>query len=237
MSRCLKAEIESRGITRLCHFTPSRNFGHIASTGNGVLSTRRLQHDERSVLNQTDLERLDGHPDHICCSIEYPNAWYLDRATAKERIFKDWVVLLLSPWLMLKEGTLFSPRNAAAGRGWYLEPGVKGFLNMFAPEVAGAYGKTFSRGPTHLPAAPTDQQAEVLIPEQIAKDDVLGIAVKDEDQARNEVLRLRLMGVSADQFRFVVAPELFNKYFLDRLIRSGKRPKELLFQPGDINAQ
>jgi hypothetical protein len=237
MSRRLKEEIESRGITRLCHFTPSRNFGHIAAGGSGVLSTKKLKQDERAVLNQTDLERLDGYPDHICCSIEYPNAWYLDRAREKERIFKDWVILLLSPWLMLKEGTLFCPRNAAAKRGCYLEPGVKGFLNMFAPEVPGAYGKTFRRGPNHLSAVATDQQAEVLIPDHIAKDDILGIAVKDEVQVRNEVLRLKLMGVSADAFRFVIAPDLFDKYSLNCLIQSGKRPKEVLFQPGDIDAK
>jgi hypothetical protein len=236
MKRVLKTEILSREITRLCHFTPSRNLGHIAAIGAGVLSTSKLQEDERAVLNQTDLERLDGHPDHICCSIEYPNAWYLDRARSKERIFKDWVVLLLSPWLMLREGTLFSPRNAAAGRGWHLTPGVNGFLNMFAPEIAGAYGKTFERGATHLASVPTDQQAEVLIPDQIAKEDILGIAVKSEEQARNELLRLKLLGVSGNDFTFVVAPLLFEKYSLDRLIRSGKRPKELLFQPGEIDA-
>ena len=86
---------------------------------------------------------------------------------------------MLSPWLMLREGTLFLRRNAAAGRGWHLTPGVKGFLNMFAPEVAGAYGRTLERGATYLVSVPTDQQAEVLLPDQIAKEDILGIAVKD----------------------------------------------------------
>lgn len=237
MNNRLKAEILSRGITRLCHFTPSRNFGHIAATGNGVLSTRNLKDDERAVFNQTDLERLDEHPDHICCSIEYPNVWYLDRARLKERIFKDWLVLLLSPWLMLREGTLFSSRNAAAGRGAYLRPGVDGFLRMFAAEITGAYGKTFKRQTTHLAAVPTDQQAEVLVPDQIVKDDILGITVMSEDQARNEVLRLKLMGVSASSFRIVIAPALFDKYSLDRFIRSGSRPEEVLFQPGETDGK
>jgi hypothetical protein len=233
MKEDFTAEIAGRGITRLCHFTPSRNFGHIVATGSGILSTRALKEDERAVFNQTDLERFDAHPDHICCSIEYPNAWYLDRARSKERLFKDWVVLLLSPNLLLLDGTLFSPRNAAAGGGAYLRPGRAGFLKLFASEVLGAYGKTFQRQAMHLSSVPTDQQAEVLVPDQIVKDDIRGIAVANETQARNEVLRLKLMGASAEGLTIVIAPTLFDKYALDGCIRSGTRPTELMFQPGE----
>lgn len=237
MKSDLAKEIKARGISRLCHFTPSRNFGHIVGTGSGILSTKTLKEDERAVYNQTDLERLDSQPGHICCSIEFPNAWYLDRARGKDRIFKDWLVLLLSPQLMLRPGTLFSPRNAAAGMGEHLKPGLDGFLRMFAPEIVGAYNKTFRRRASHLPAAPTDQQAEVLIPDQIAREEILGIAVASEEQGRNEVLRLKLMGSSTDGLQIVIAPTLFDKNALSGAICSGCRPKEVIFEPGDTDGK
>jgi hypothetical protein len=195
-----------------------------------------LQEDERAVLNPTDLQRFDRHPDHICCSVEYPNAWYLDRARSKERIFKDWIVLLLTPSLMLRHGTLFSPRNAAAGYGAYLQPGVEGFLEMYAPEITGAYAKKFIRRPTHIASVPTDQQAEVLVPGAVASGDILGVVVRDEEQARNEVLRLKLMG-SAAKFRILISPSLFDKNSLDAHIRAGKRPAEVLFQIGEFDGK
>ncbi|MCL4851634.1 MAG: DUF4433 domain-containing protein [Bryobacteraceae bacterium] len=233
----LAKEITARGITRLCHFTPSRNFGHILATGSGILSTKALQEDERAVYNQTDLQRLDSQPAHICCSIEYPNAWYLDRARAKERIFRDWLLLFLHPQLMLRKGTLFSARNAAAGMGAHLKLGVDGFQRMYADEVVGAYNRTFRRGPHHLSAAPTDQQAEVLIPDQVMRDEILGIAVMSKEQARNEVLRLSILGVSTDGLPIVIAPTLFDKDALNQSIRSGCRPKEMEFQVGDADGK
>jgi hypothetical protein len=237
MSETLKTEIAGRGITRLCHFTPSRNFGHIAAGGAVVLSTKKLTEDERAVFNASDLERLDGHLDHVCCSIEYPNAWYLSKAMGQERIFRDWLVLFLSPLLMLRKGTLFSPRNAAAGRGTNLRPGLDGFLRLYESRVTGARGITFTRTPAHLASAPPDQQAEVLIPDSITVGDILGIAVRDEEQVKNEIVRLRLIGVDAVRFTFVIAPTLFDKYSLDGHIRSGMRPKEVVYQTGDFSGE
>jgi len=31
----------------------------------------------------TDLDRLDGHRDKVCCTIEYPNAYYWNKAKDK----------------------------------------------------------------------------------------------------------------------------------------------------------
>ena len=86
----IKTEAERRGITRLCHFTPSRNLAHIASDPKGILASRHLLDDEKIVFNPTDRERLDGHKGHVCCSIQYPNAWYFRTARGKEVLFRDW---------------------------------------------------------------------------------------------------------------------------------------------------
>jgi hypothetical protein len=226
MIASIRREAKQRGITRLCHFTPSRNLIHIASGEKGILATKKLNGTEGSVFTPTDLQRLDGHEGYISCSIEYPNVWYFDKARAKDVLFKDWVVLLINPKYLWLPGTHFCPRNAASNYGSSVSEGESAFLALFAVSVVGAYGKSFTRTPNHLPCCPTDEQAEVLIPDQIVMADILAIAVATETQAKDEVARLRLVNVPDERFKFVVAPGLFEKDTLSKLIRSGKRPIE-----------
>lgn len=222
----IKREAERRSITRLCHFTPSRNLVHILTGEIGILATKHLQKNERSVFTQTDLERLDRHEGYICCSIQYPNAWYFDKAKSKDILFKDWVVLFINPKYLWMSDTRFCPRNAASGYGRGIVEGEHGFKAIFADAVPGAYGKIRERSPNHLPCCPTDDQAEVLIPDKIGIFDILAIAVPTETQAKNEAVRLDILGISEDKYKFIVAPDLFKKYNLSNLIRSGKRPDE-----------
>ena len=233
MITAIREEAVRRGITRLCHFTPSRNLTHIVTGEEGILATKKLQESERSIFTPTDLERLDGHEDAISCSIEYPNAWYFDKARSKDVLFKDWVVLLINPEYLWLPGTCFCPRNAASNRGRNVLEGEVGFLALFAKSVTGSGRQTFNRSPVHLPCCPTDDQAEVLIPDQIAKSDILAIVVRTETQAKDEIVRLRLMNVSTDYFRFIVAPELFEKRTLSQMIRSGQSPQEIPWKLGD----
>jgi ssDNA thymidine ADP-ribosyltransferase, DarT len=226
MIETIKQEVERRRITRLCHFTPSRNLVHILTGITGILATKKLQKDERSVFTSTDLERFDRHEEYICCSIEYPNAWYFDKAKSKDELFKDWVILFINPKYLWLPGTRFCPRNAASGHGRNVAEGEQAFLSMFAESVPGAYNRNFTRSNTHLACCPTDNQAEVLIPDQIGTADILAIAVPTENQAKNEVVRLSILGVPTDTFNFVIAPTLFDKQSLSDAIRSGKRPIE-----------
>jgi hypothetical protein len=229
MSAGIQKEVQTRGITRICHFTQSRNLVHIASDSEGVKSTKALQADQNACFTATDTKRIDGYTDHICCSVEYPNAWYLARAVAKEILFKDWVVLFVSPVYLWNPDTRFCARNAAAGGGAYIVKSLAGFQSLFAQEVDGAGGNTRRRLGNHLVCSPTDDQAEVLVKAKILQSAILGVAVKDEKQAKNEIARLRYAGVTPDAFRFVIAPILFDKYGLASAIRSGKRPQEKLY--------
>ena len=171
----IRMSVHRRGITRLCHFTPSRNLAHIANDPRGVLATRHLKADEQTLFNPTDIERLDGYPDHVCCSIQYPNAWYFKRARDNEILFRDWVVLLIGPHYLWRIGTKFCPRNAAADRGRLISEGVEAFDALFADVVEGA--RSYRRGPNHPGCLPTDEQAEVLIPDRIRRGDMQGVVV------------------------------------------------------------
>lgn len=227
----IKREALRRGITRICHFTPTRNLLHIASGRQGILATKHLASDERAIFNPTDLLRLDNYPDHISCSIEYPNVWYFAKKRSEEIIFPDWVILLIKPDYLWLEGTKFSPVNAARGSGRYIGEGFKAFQALFADHPPGSRQK---RGAAHLPCCPTDDQAEVLVPDKIKIEDVLAIAVKDESQAKNERARLKYSDVDPDTFNFIIAPDFYNKRSLSLMIRRGVRPIEKPFS-GNID--
>lgn len=230
MSTIIREKVAARQISRLCHFTPSRNLLHIATDPNGILSTARLQADEKAIFNATDLARYDGFPDHVCCSIQYPNAWYFRTARANENLFADWVVLLIKPDHLWAVGTKFCKRNAAANRGAGVAEGAEAFESMFQNQVVGAYSRTFTRTAAHPKWLPTDQQAEVLIPDRVAREDILGVVVADEPQARREISRLKLLRAVVP--RIMIAPDFFNPSRLSSLLLGGSIPTETLFRPG-----
>lgn len=230
MIASIRTKVTARGISRLCHFTPSRNLVHIATDPNGLLASAHLRDDEKAVFNATDKQRLDGFPDHVCCSVQYPNAWYFRKARENESLFADWVVLFLKPDALWSAGTKFSARNAAAGYGSGVAEGEDAFESMFAPSVTGAYGKTFTRTTTHPQWLTTDQQAEVLIPDRVAREDILGVAVASESQAKRE--HARLTQLHADVPPIVIAPDFFNPYWLSSRLLSGTAPSETVFTLG-----
>ena len=227
----IRARASERGITRLCHFTPSRNLSHIAADRAGVLSAVHLETDERRVFNPTDRERFDGFPDHVSCSIQYPNAWYFRNARRRERLFPDWVVLLIRPHYLWTRGTKFCPRNAAAGAGEDVAEGLGAFESVYAPRVRGAGGTTFWRSSTHPSWLPTDEQAEVLIPDLVEHDDLLSVVVADEAQGRLEVRRLAGLGVEAPPIS--IAPDFFDPRALSTKLRNGRVPTELVLRRGE----
>jgi len=237
MNENIKDEAARRGISRLCHFTPSRNLGQILSGNSGVLSTSKLRVDERHIFAPTDLERLDGHTGHISCSIEYPNAWYFDRARSRETLFRDWAIVFITPKYLWKDGTRFCPRNAAASYGREVGSGELAFSRLFASEILGARGRRYSRSSFTPDYCVTDEQAEVLIADEIALDDLLGFAVPSPEQAKNEVVRLKLLSIPEkriQELKVVVAPDLFDKYRLSASLKQGKRPDETLFDPDTL---
>ena len=233
MIASIRNEATRRGITRLCHFTPSRNLGHIAEDPRGILASRHLAEDQKAVFNPTDSERLDGFPDHVCCSIQYPNAWYFRISRDQERLFKDWVVLLIAPHYLWHTGTKFCPRNAAAEHGRLVGDGADAFEGLFAETVEGQ--RTFRRAPRHRASLPTDEQAEVLIPDRVERRDVIGIAVRDEAQAKRELARLELLGRRSPPL--VIAPDFFEPRRLSGLLRAGRIPAERKYPPGADNAR
>ena len=61
--------VARRGITRLVHFTRTESLKEIIEDQE-IAPTWRLQRRNRAVVTN-DPKRLDGHLDHVCCSVEW----------------------------------------------------------------------------------------------------------------------------------------------------------------------
>jgi hypothetical protein len=223
----IQQECIRRAITRLCHFTQSRNMAHIFDEPFGLFSTKTLRENDMP-FNPTDPERFDGRDDLICCSVEYPNTYYFDRVKSKEPLFKDWVILYIDPAYLWHPATLFCPCNAARECGVYVKSGLNGFQALFAQTSPGI---SFTRSTKHLPAAPTDIQAEVLIADPIPIEAITGIVVQSDEQAQKEFCRFRLQGISIDKAIYVV-PDFYIKDKIKNSIQSGIRVTETLYNNG-----
>ena len=70
----------------------------------------------------------------------------------------------------------------------------------------------------------------MLIPDRVQQRDVIGIAVRDEAQAKREVARLLLLGRHSPAI--VIVPEFFDPNSLSRLLRAGNKPAEREHQRG-----
>ena len=180
--------------------------------------------------NPTDPDRYDGRDDLICCSIEYPNTYYFAKVREQDHLFRDWVVLLIEPSYLWHPETCFCPCNAARSCGAYIHTGIQGFRSLYAPISPGF--SSYTRLEKHLPAAPTDIQAEVLLKDPILLDSIIGIVVHTKEQAQRELCRFDLQRIMIDK-PIYIASDFFNKRSLSRLIQSGVRATETLYEDGD----
>lgn len=214
----LARRLSELGISRVTHFTSTRNLPRIFGAGQ-VLSTGTLL-ATGATFDATDAERFDGHLGHICCNLEYPNFYYFAKATRKQNAinYSDWAVLLLDPTVATQDGVLFAPGNAAKGSGADLRPSVAGLDSMYAPSVYG-----FARAVNHRSASPTDVQAEVLIPGPIEMSAVLGIVVPDASSLKREVGRLEQIGHDPHILNWYVSAGMFERDSIVRAVR-GDRP-------------
>lgn len=221
----IQKECNKRKISRLCHFTQSRNLSHIFDNPyNGLLSTRTLRQN-KIPYNPSDPSRYDGRDDLICCSIEYPNVYYFDIARQRDKLFRDWVILLIKPCYLWHQDTFFCPINAARFNGKYIKNGYEGFCSLFSDRSP---GNNYQRHQTHLSASPTDIQAEVLIKDPIPLDNITGIVVQSEEQAKKEMIRLKIQGIKLDK-SFIISPYCFQKSSLRNCIHNGNKVPEKLY--------
>ena len=220
----LVSALEQRRVRRACHFTRLESWTRIREVG-GLLPVSALHRDRRSVV-VNDRERLDRHTFHNCLTLEYPNVFLLSRYMS--RFGGDWIVLMFAPEVVAVEGARFSPVNAATRGGACIGDGLKGFASMFANHSESEWG---IRQTKHRSSAPTDNQAEALVPGLVSIAHLREVIVQKRPVA-DELLRHDgfegLQGV-----KLAAVPQMFNRS-LASSVRAGGDPDLLRF---DIRAE
>ena len=183
-------EIESRGIEHLIHFTPTINLLSIFEQDK-LLS--------RALLEQFDIEQTDifdyieftdeirfDDKSYINLSIQHPNSFLFNRfrqKTANENHIY-WCVLKIDKKYIYQADTLFSVTNAANSHN-KRNVGVTGDINKFRMMFANSLPIVTSYGSRTITRNvkdkyPTDEQAEVLVKNEIPVSDILQVCFKDE---------------------------------------------------------
>lgn len=213
--------LAARGVNRLCHFTKFQSLTHIIPSEAGVLASSSIRQDTKNV---TDKERYDNELDYVCCSVQYPNSWFLKRAMQNntDKIFKDWVVLYVDLSILNCKTAKFCPFNASKGSGAYINGNMEEVESIFATSVP-----TFSypRSPKMLASCPTDGQAEILIKESIPREYIIGIATGNEDVAKRVYAMLKMYGV--EQIPVYVAPDVITPNW-SNMIKNSRKPDEAM---------
>lgn len=185
-------EIEQRGIEHLIHFTPAINLLSIFEQDK-LLSRSLL---ERFDIDQTDIfdyveftdEIRFDDKSYINLSIQHPNSFLFNcfRQKTAEESHMFWCVLKINKKYIYQTDTLFSVTNAANShnkRNVGVTGDIEKFRMLFANslQIVTSYNsRTVSRN--NLPTKyPTDEQAEVLVKNEIFVNDILQVCFKDEN--------------------------------------------------------
>lgn len=213
--------LRGRYVSRLCHFTKLKDLTHILLSDRGIVASTAIRLD---VKDQKDPERYDGELEYICCSIEYPNSWYLRKAQQRDNdpVFREWVTVYIDLGILEQRDFKFCPCNAATKCGTHILNDENQLSIMY--ESPSIYGR--DRTPKMLRCCPTDDQAEILIKDSIPYCFFSGISVSDEEIASRVYAMIKTYG--KPNIPIYIAPDVLNTNW-SNMIRRGIRPSETLF--------
>lgn len=211
-----KEEIDTRGIKHLVHFTPTINL--LSVYEQGKLLSRALL--ERFDIDQTDIFdyieftddiRFDDKS-YINLSIQHPNSFLFSRFRQKtaDESHIYWCILKIDKKYIYQADTLFSVTNAANSHN-KRNIGVTGDINKFRMMFANSLPIVTSYGSRTITRNglknkyPTDEQAEVLVKDEIPVSAILQVCFKDD----NDLAAGKAALSDYDISNFVVDASLF----------------------------
>ncbi len=212
-----RKEIQDRGIDYLIHFTPTINLL-------SIFEQRRLL--SRALLEEFDIDQTDifdyveftddirfDDKGYINLSIQHPNSFLFKRfrERTQNNIHINWCVLKIKNQYIYHKDTLFSITNAANSHN-KKNVGVTGdivkFRMMFADslQIVTSYNSRVLSRNNLKKKYPTDEQAEVLVKNEILISDIIQVCFKDEIDLAEGKAALN----AYDTSNFVVDSKLFN---------------------------
>lgn len=171
-----------RGVTSIAHFTRA-NPGLVGILDSSAIMARRdLPEDVRlrHVYEENAVDRSRDQPWHgyVNLSVTTINKRFF-RFSQREHPHEEWVILEFGPEILGDPGVVFCTTNNAYPVVRRCAE-LRGFKQMFAPEIPWGYqGSTSIRGEQQSNQT-TDPQAEVLYPSVLSLDHLHTITVGDE---------------------------------------------------------
>jgi len=183
-------ELINRGIEYLIHFTPTINLLSIYEMKK-VMSRKLLEEldvDQTDIFDYvefTDDIRFDDKS-YINLSVQHPNSFLFSRFRQKTAIHThiNWCVLKIDKKYIYEKNTLFSVTNAANGHN-KRNVGVTGDLDKFkrlfdnSINVVTSYNTRTILRNILKDKYPTDEQAEVLVKNEIPIAAIIEVCFKD----------------------------------------------------------
>lgn len=216
--KVFQEEIGKRDIKYLIHFTPTINLLSIFEQ-NKILLRKLLE--ENNIENRldsiefTDDIRFDDKS-YINLSVQRPNSFLFSKFREKtsEKSYISWCVLKIDKKYIYYSDTLFSITNAANSynrKNVGITGDIDKFRMMFAPslKVVRSYGEKNISRKNLEPQYPTDEQAEVLVKDEILLSDILQVCFRNKDELAET--KAALSGYKTDNF--VVDASLFSANF------------------------
>lgn len=197
-----------RGITRIVHFTRTDGLKGILY-GSAVKARRDLPEDERLRYvyeeNAPDRSRDEEWHGYVHLSVTDINM-RLFRFSQEQHPDEEWVILEFDPEILGDPGVVFCTSNNAYEATFRCR-GMRGFKQLFAPYVPwGHYGSVSTRA-GRVPRQPTDPQAEVLYPCELALHHLQTLTVPDN--ATYDTVQAILANLAEQDPRVRVDPEAF----------------------------
>lgn len=171
--------VTSRNIRHLVHFTQASDVASILKHG---LLSRDLLDQKGLPYSFTDAQRLDGHRDACCLSIDFPNSLMF---YAKRQEFGQvdcWAVLRVKASVMWELDCAFFHKNAAH-HSFRTQP-ISRFKSLLALQQMFACTEGVI-GQPHFGVRrrqPDDVQAEVLVFDPISPDYIVDVHVENHDE-------------------------------------------------------
>lgn len=211
--------LKRHAVSRLCHFTKLQSLTHILATADGIIASGSIRQDTKNV---NDTARYDGELNHVCCTIEYPNSWFLNSAIKNnaDEIFRDWVVLCIDLEVLLVRSAKFCECNASKAYGQFIQNDLENIDQIFADRVSSF---PYLRTAKMLPCCPTNGQAEILIKDNIPRRYISKIIVGNVDIAKRVYAMQNIFDIS--EIPIYIAPDVLSPSW-SAMIKQCVRPQE-----------
>ncbi len=180
-ARSIRAFCLQRGIRKLIHFTRLENLRSVLSRGLlGRYAVESLPSPDRPILN--DAYRFDGVLEAVCLSISFPNYRMFNKLSNMNR--RDWVVLVLEPYILWEFDCAFYERNAAASSTTSITLAQRREYSSLVQVFTDQHPN--KREGLGIPVNyPTNPQAEVLVLEPIAPSYISEVHFIDQTDMEN----------------------------------------------------